>query len=103
LALRAFADAWAFIRKIDELLQLQAKMRTSLNVVADRLDRLEGRMTRLEAEQGQVITEARSAATAAATMIASGVVSDTVTRLTRLEGRFDQAESRRLPPSAGRE
>ena len=55
------------------------------------------RFLRLEADERQIVTEARSAAIAAATEVAGAVISDTVTRVTRLEGRTDQLEQKRLP------
>jgi hypothetical protein len=55
-------------------------------------------MLRLEAEQTQLVTEARSAATVASTVVAGGIISDAVTRITRLEARADQIEQGRLPP-----
>jgi hypothetical protein len=51
-------------------------------------------MTELEARQVQIFTEARNAAIVAA----SGVISDAVTRITRLETRAEQLEQQRLPP-----
>ena len=41
---------------------------------------------------------AATVAATAATSIAGGVLSDGVTRITRLEGRAKQLEARRLPP-----
>ena len=49
--------------------------------------KIEDRLARLEAEQDQVISEAKGAAGAAATMIAVSIVSDVVTRITRIEER----------------
>ena len=57
-------------------------------------------MLRLESDQRQLITEARSAATTAATAIAGAIIADAVTRITRLEGRSEQLERRRLPPAS---
>jgi hypothetical protein len=59
--------------------------------------RLEDCMLRLETEQTQISTEARSAATAAFTVVAGGINSNAVTRITRLGGRADQFAQRRLP------
>jgi hypothetical protein len=59
-----------------------------------RLKALEDRMTRIEVRQEQVFTEARNAAT----VMASGIIADAVTRTTRLEGRADQLEQKRLAP-----
>jgi hypothetical protein len=58
-------------------------------------------MTRLEGKQAGVVTEARSAATTAGMMVAgAAVVSDAVTRLTRLEAasiRWSGSACRRRP------
>jgi hypothetical protein len=98
MALADFGRVWRLIRKVEELLSLQTEVRQSLQIIEQRLTALENRMLRLESDQTQIITEARSAATGAVAVVASSVVSDTVTRITRLEGRADQLEQRRLPP-----
>jgi cytidylate kinase len=59
---------------------------------------LEHRMTHLEAGQGQVIIDARAAAGMAATGMASSIIADVVTRVTRLEMRQGE-EIRGLPPA----
>ena len=64
--------------------------------IDQRLKAIEDRLLRMETEQTQIVTEARSAATAASTAVAGAVISDAVTRITRLEGRADQLEQRRL-------
>jgi hypothetical protein len=88
---------WTAARKIEDLLELQTKTRTALEAIENRLRALEDRMTHLEAGQAQVITEAKAAAGVAATGLASSVISDVVTRITRIEMR--QAElQQRLPP-----
>jgi hypothetical protein len=56
-------------------------------------------MTHLEAAQEQLITEAKAAASVAATGLASSVISDVVTRVTRIEMRQEDIQ-RRLPPPA---
>ena len=90
---------WTLGRKVEELLTLQIKTREALEVVDIRLRDLEDRMTHLEANQGQLVVEARSAASAAATAVAGAVISDVVTRVTRIEMRAEEA-AKRLP-SAG--
>jgi hypothetical protein len=92
------ARLWTVARKIEELLELQSKTRVALEAIEGRLRNLEDRMTHLEAGQGQLITEAKAAAGIAATGVASSVISDVVTRVTRLEMRQDESQ-RRLPPS----
>jgi hypothetical protein len=54
-----------------------------LETIEARLRGLEDRMTHLEAGQEQLITEAKAAASVAATGLASSVISDVVTRVTR--------------------
>lgn len=86
------------LRKFDELAQLQQETSTALASIDVRLDELEDRMTRMEARQGELVTEARAAAGIAATGLASSVISDVVTRVTRIEMRQDDLHTR-LPPS----
>jgi hypothetical protein len=93
------ARLWTVARKIEDLLELQTKTREALEKLDGRLRAVEDRMTRLEAGQKQLITEAKVAASVAATGLASSVVSDAVTRITRLEMRQDDIQ-RRLPPPA---
>jgi len=69
-----------------------------LGGVESRLRALEDRMTHLEANQNQVIVEARSAASAASSTVAGVLISDLVTRLTRLEISAETLEKRLLPP-----
>ncbi len=88
--------AWAVINKVEELLLLNKKTDAALERLNDRLRRLEDRMTHLEAGQGQIITEARAAAGAAATGTASLMIADIVTRVTRIEMRQDDT-TKRLP------
>lgn len=94
MALPVFGGIWRVARKVDELFTLQNKVEASLQVVDERLRALEDRMLKLEAEQGRVFTEARNAAT----VMASGVLSEAVTRITRLEEQMKQAAQRQLPP-----
>jgi hypothetical protein len=98
VALSSIGNLWTFARRVEDLFALHKDVKASLQVIEERLRTLEDRMLRLESDQQQIVTEARSASTTAATMIASSIVSDTVTRITRLEGRADQFEQRRLPP-----
>jgi len=87
-----------FARRVDDLFALQRKTEDALEAVERRLRELEERVARLESEQARLVTEARSAATAAGTMVAGAVISEAVTRLTRLEGRVDEMEQKPLLP-----
>jgi hypothetical protein len=89
---------WALGRKVEDLLALQTKTREALEAVDNRLSTLENRMTHLEANQGQLVVEARSAAGAAATMVAGAVLSEVVTRVTRIEMRAEEAGRRLVRP-----
>ena len=79
------AALWSLGRKVEELLAIQRTTREALDVVNSRLRVLEDRMVYLEANQDKLVGEARSAASAASTAVAGAVISDVVTRLTRLE------------------
>ena len=89
---------WSLGRKVEDLLDLQRKTREALDSIESRLRALEDRMTHLEANQNQVIVEARSAASAASSTVAGVLISDLVTRLTRLEISAETLEKRLLPP-----
>jgi hypothetical protein len=76
---------FAFARETQDLYALQGKLKDSLIALDERLRQVEDRLTRLEAQQGHIVVEAKAAATGAATLIASAVISDAVTRVTRVE------------------
>jgi hypothetical protein len=88
---------WVIGLKIDEVVNLQAKTGASLLAIQTRLGGLEDRMTHLEAGQERLVTEAKAAAGAAASGVATTIISDVVTRVTRIEMRQEEAQ-RRLPP-----
>jgi hypothetical protein len=96
----AVGQVWTIARKVEDLFALQTKTRLALDMIDDRLKALEDRMTYLEAGQGQLVTEARAAAGAAATGLAGQVISDVVTRVTRIEMRQEDIQRRLPPPSA---
>ena len=70
MALGAIRGAWSLARRVEELFEFQIKAREGFQLIDERLKALEGRILRLEAEQGQVITAAGAAATAAAATVA---------------------------------
>ena len=113
MALPSLPRLWSLGRRVEDLFKFQTEAKVTFADIAtrfyalekglgDRLRTAEDRLTRLEAEQGQVVSEARSAATAAATMIAGAVISDAVTRVTRVEEGIRRIEQRSLPASAPR-
>jgi hypothetical protein len=85
VALPALGQLFKFARDTQDLYKLHETVRATIMALDGRLRVVEDRLTRLEAEQGQVVSEAKSAATGAATMIASAVIADAVTRVTRIE------------------
>jgi len=89
---------WTVAEKIEELTTLQKRMDRSLREIDDRLRLLENRIIHLEADRSQLVTEARAAAGVAGTNMASIIVSDVVTRITRLEMRHDDLQKRLPPP-----
>jgi cytidylate kinase len=92
------AHLWAIGRRFDQFDKFEKTMLTALKKMEARLDALEDRMTRMEARQGELVTEARAAAGIAATGLASSVISDVVTRVTRIEMRQDDWQTRLPPP-----
>lgn len=83
--LPSLGQIFRFARDTQDLYKLQETVRDAIGALDNRLRAVEDRLIRIEAEQGQVISEAKSAATSAATIIASSVMSDAVTRVTRVE------------------
>jgi len=90
------AHLWTLSRKIEDIVKLQDTTKEALEVVNSRLQALETRMTHFEANQTGLITEAKAAAGAAATGLAGSILSDVVTRITRIELR-QEAARRSLP------
>jgi len=93
------ARLWTIARKVEDLLELHSKTRVALEAIEARLRAMEDRMTRLEADREQLISEARSAAGVAATGLASSIISDVVTRVTRVEMRQEESLRRLSPPA----
>jgi hypothetical protein len=91
---------FAFARETQDLYALQGKLKDSLVALDERLRQVEDRLTRLEAQQGHIVVEAKAAATGAATLIASAVISDAVTRVTRVEEGVRRLASAPMPIAA---
>jgi hypothetical protein len=105
MALPTISGLWTLGRQVQDLLRLQARTEDTFAAISDRLSsvekalgerlrKVEDRPTRLETEQHQVVTEARSAATGAASMITGGMISDAITRVTRVEEGLRRLEHR---------
>jgi hypothetical protein len=87
---------WSLARNVEDLLGFQGQLRVGLDEVNSRLRNLEDRMTHLEANQRQIIVEAQAAG-AASTAVSGAVISDVVTRLTRMEMRAEEDAKHLLP------
>jgi hypothetical protein len=89
MAIPSVQTVLRFARRLDELLALDDKFDEALSALDQRLRGIEDRLTRLEAQHDRIVTEARSAATAASTMVAGGIIAEVVTRLTRAEQKLE--------------
>ena len=86
----AVSDYVNFVRRFDRLLELETKHGKAIEKLEAELDKLKDRVTRLEAREEVVVTEAKAAAGAAATQVAIASVSDIARRIGRLEERGGQ-------------
>lgn len=94
MALAALGQLFKFARDTQDLYKLHETVKATIIALDGRLRAVEDRLTRLEAEQGQIVSEAKSAATGAATMIAGAVIADAVTRVTRIEEGLSRLSDR---------
>jgi hypothetical protein len=85
VALPALGQLFKFARDTQDIYKLHETVKDLIAALDARVRAVEDRVLRMEAEQGQIVSEAKSAATGAAKMIASAVISDAVTRVTRVE------------------
>ena len=103
MAIPSPRDLLKLANQINDLLNVHDDMKAALKIINERLDGLDKRMTVLEAEERQVVSEARAAASTAASAAGVAIVgaslNDTITRLTRLENRMDHAGRLSSPPS----
>jgi hypothetical protein len=88
----SIGQLFSLARETQDLFLLQAKTKEALLALDERMRGIEARVSRLEGEQGQIVSEAKGAATAAATIIAGAVIADAVTRVTRVEERLGRLE-----------
>jgi hypothetical protein len=78
-------QVFKFARDTQDLYRLHETVKDMIAALDTRLRGIEERPLRMEAEQGQMLIEAKSAATGAATVIVSAVIADAVARVTRVE------------------
>jgi hypothetical protein len=89
---------WATARAAEGLLSLRKKTRESFEAIEFRPRGIEDRMPRWEAGQDQLVTSAKAATSVTAAGVAGSVISDVVTRVTRMEMRQENLQSRVSPP-----
>lgn len=87
------------VRRVDRLFESQDKTKDAILLIEQRLRVIEDRLLTLASKEDQLITEARSAASAAATMMYSAALNDLVTRLTRVEVQLETM-SKSMPPAS---
>lgn len=80
------------LRAVDRLLELESKHGRLIEVQARRLDELSGRINKLEAREQILIAEAKGAAGAAASMVASQHMSDLARHVGGLDERVRRLE-----------
>ncbi|HEY4172793.1 MAG TPA: hypothetical protein VGM42_07165 [Rhodopila sp.] len=99
MALPALGQLFKFARDTQDLYKLHETVKATIMALDGRLRAVEDRLIQLEAEQGQIVSEAKSAATGAATMIASAVIADAVTRIEKGLNRVSVRNSMLAAPS----
>ena len=94
----------ALARRVDKLFELQTRIDASLEIIDERLRAVEDRLLRVAAAGPRLITEARCAASAAATAMSGAALNDVVTRLTRVEVKLEALDrgAGAQPPGAPR-
>jgi type IV pilus biogenesis protein CpaD/CtpE len=86
-----------FARTIDRLLTLETKHTALIEAQAKEIQALKDRVTKLEAREEILIAEARGAAAAAASAVASQHVADIARRVGALDERTRQLRSLPAP------
>jgi hypothetical protein len=94
MALPALGQIFKFARDTQDLYKLHETVKATIMALDGRLRAVEDRLIHLAAEQGRIVTEAKSAAVGTATMIAGAVISDAVTRVTRIEEEISRLSAR---------
>jgi len=93
-------DLLGLFRKLDSLMQLEAKHGAAIQRLEADMVALQDRVTRLETREAVLIAEAKGAAAAAATVATTSTVADLAHRVGGLEER---SRSARLPPPSASE
>jgi hypothetical protein len=85
------------IRSLDRLLSMEASLRKVIEKQADEIQDLKDRVTKLEAREEIMVAEAKGAASAVASAVASQHLATIARDLGRLQGHVE-ATGKTLPP-----
>jgi hypothetical protein len=88
----------AGLRQIDRLLTLERKLGAIIEKQAAEIQQLKDRVTKLEAREEILVAEAKGAAAAVASTVASQHVAAISLSVGRLQGRLDGMGGKWLPP-----
>ena len=86
-------DFVSALRSMDRLLSLEEKHGRAIEKLAAELDGLKARITRLEAREDLIVTEAKAASSAAASQVAMISFSDIARRIGALEERTGRSQN----------
>jgi hypothetical protein len=81
------SDLFNLVATVDRLMKLEAKHGSAIEALTSRLLDLDRRVTRLEAREEIIISEAKGAASAAASQVTMMAVADIARRVGGLEAR----------------
>ena len=91
--------AWAVLRKVDRLLQLEEEHGKAISELGTQLLLLDRRLSHLESRQDVVVNEAKAAARSASYEATQGVVSDLARRIGLLEAAAKPTPRKRIAPA----
>jgi len=101
VAVPSFGELWKLARAVDALVSLEKRSSDSFDGIARRLEAIEGRLTRIEADRERVVTEAKAAAATAASVAASAHLAGLAHTMGGLEERVRQLVAPALPAPSG--
>jgi predicted nucleic acid-binding Zn-ribbon protein len=84
------ADFWKLAKALDRLVSLETRTNEAFAETNLRLTRIEERLTRIEADRDRMVTEAKAAASTAASVAASAHLADLARSMGGLEERVRQ-------------
>lgn len=101
MALPSVSSLWTFARKIDRVLEAEAKQVRVNDALQQQIAELADRLSRVEAREEVVVAKAEGASRAAAMSSATSAVAEIARRLGVLEerSRVDDSKAKRLPRS----